>query len=211
VHEYNPAVIADFQEQVSNVVQQLQSALASGETIVLRGGGGMGAGAEYLMQNGEEFTPHALSTQAGFQFRYEFRQRKEGGAPGDGLDADQQDAYAKLGDFYRLATADAYEQCGRDYSNFACMCPVTHAMVICLMGRELGDPAKIPTWLQQQHCPNDPDLPNIPVNNLTSYQHLLLDSSSAAPQSDDPNSGAPEPPCKDVLLQYFESLNAPAN
>jgi hypothetical protein len=82
--------------------------------------------------------------------------------------------------------------------------------VICLMGRELGDPAKIPAWLQQQHCPNDPAFLNQPVDRLTSYQHLLLDNASVTPESDDRNARAPQPSCRTVLLTYFESLNAPA-
>jgi hypothetical protein len=210
VHEYNPAVISDYQEQLSNLLQQLDAALASGETVVLRGGGGMGAGAEYLMQNGEEFAPHALSTQAGFQFRYVFERREAPAGTDGALDTEQESAYAKLGDFYRTATALAYEKCGRDYANFACMCPTTHAIVICLMGRELGDPTKIPAWMQQQHCPNDPDSLNRQVDRFTSYQHLLLDNASAASEGEGGNAPPPQPTCAEVLVQYFESLNAPA-
>lgn len=211
IHDYNPAVIADYQEQLGNLVEQLESGLTSGETVVVRGGGGMGAGAEYLMENGEEFTPHALSTQAGFQFRYEFQRVGTGLARGGELDAEQESAYALLGEFYRTATTQAFQECGRDYSNFPCICPTAHAIVICLMGRELGDPTKIPAWLQQQHCPNDPALLNRQVDRLTSYQRLLLDSASAALESEDRNTLVPPPRCRDVLLQYFESLNDPAN
>jgi len=55
---------------------QIKTRFKDGKTIVLMGGGGMGAGTEYLMENGQEFTPHALSTQAGFQFSYEFHGRR---------------------------------------------------------------------------------------------------------------------------------------
>jgi hypothetical protein len=206
VHEYNPPVIADYEEQLSNLVDQLDAALSAGATVVVRGGGGMGGGAEYLMENGEEFAPHALSTQAGFQFRYEFR-RAAGTVRGRALDREQEDAYAKLGEFYRRANAEAFAQCGRDYSNYACICPKAHATVICLMAQELGDPTKIPAWLQEQHCPNDPDSPNQLVNRLTSYQRLLLESVTAPPA--DQITSAPQPFCSNVLLEYFENLNAP--
>jgi hypothetical protein len=195
VHQYNPDVIADYATQVSNLVDQLRAAVAAGETVVLRGGGGMGAGAEYLMQSGDEFEPHALSIQGAFEFRYEFGGRSVPAAAAGGED-DDEGVLAKLGEFYRQATERAYDQCGRDYSNVACMCPATHAIVICLLGQELGDPTKIPGWLQQQHCPNDPNLPNQRVDHLTSYQRVLLDHAGAA---DDPT-------CNGVLLQYFGSL-----
>jgi hypothetical protein len=210
VHEYNAPLIADYQAQLFNLIAQLDAGLAAGETVVLRGGGGMGAGAEYLMENGEEYTPHALSTQAGFQFRYEFQAQET--APGHGRerDAQQEDAYAKLGDFYRIANMQAFEECGRDYANFACICPTAHAIVICLMGRELGDPAKIPSWMQQQHCPNDPSLPNQQVDSLTSYQHVLLASAGAAGEAGGGDTTlTPQPPCTDVLLGYFDALNGP--
>ena len=80
-----------------------------------------------------------MSTQAGFQFSYEFRASaflQEPGAPSAFamLAAEQQDLYKDLGDDYRIANRQAYEACGRDYSNFACMCPRAHATVICLVG-----------------------------------------------------------------------------
>jgi len=190
----------------------VQSGLAAGNTVVLRGGGGVGAGAEYLMENGEEFTPHALSTQAGFQFSYEIQRPSPGPKHiGSGVDPDLEDAYALLGEFYRTATDEAYDDCGRDYSKFSCMCPKTHATVICLMGRELGDPAKIPPWLQEQHCPGDAALLTQQVNGLTSYQQLLLNSASVPPSPSGATGGTGELSCHDVLLEYFGSLNAPAS
>ena len=68
----------------------------------MRGGGGMGAGTEYLMSNGQAFEPHALSTQGGFQFSYEFRRKhsnepEPGGGALDALNAKQEDVYAVLG------------------------------------------------------------------------------------------------------------------
>jgi hypothetical protein len=155
VHEFDPDVIADYQSQVANLMAQLETSLDAGDTVVLRGGGGMGGGAEYLAENGGELAPHALSTQAGFQFRYEFQRRPTETSTGGTLDAEQESAYAALGDLYRRATARAYEECGRDYTNFACMCPATHAIVIGRMESRLGDPAKVPTWLRQTHCPSD--------------------------------------------------------
>ena len=200
VHQYNPAVIAEYQMQLANLKQQLKATFSSGKTIVLMGGGGMGAGTEYLREGGDEFVPHAMSTQAGFQFSYEFRASaflQEPGAPSAFamLAAAQQDLYKDLGDDYRIANRQAYEACGRNYANFACMCPRAHATVICLVGQQIGDPKKIPSWLQQQHCSDDAAPAAQAANGLTSYQQLLLDAA---------------PSCTGVLMDYFTSLNSPA-
>jgi hypothetical protein len=204
VHQYDPAVIAEYQRQLTNLKRQLKSRFSRGKTIALMGGGGMGAGTEYLRAGGDEFVPHALSTQAGYQFGYEFRATALGEEPGvpsafGTLAAEQQDLYKALGDDYRIANRLAYESCGRDYSNFTCMCPRAHAIVICLVGQQIGDPGKIPGWLQQQHCSGD-EAPTAQVaNGLTSYQGLLLDAARDA-----------TPACTGVLMDYFTRLNSPA-
>ena len=176
VHEYNPAVISDYEEQMNNMVAQLKAGLDVGGTVVLRGGGGMGAGTEYLMENGEEWVPHALSTQAGFSFRYEFGPPapppappdQTGGNTGDG--GDEEDVYAQLGDFYNEANAEALSECGNDYSNYSCICPKQQAIVVSLMANALGDPTQVPSWLTQDTCPNGTDPSNQLGDGLTSNQ-----------------------------------------
>lgn len=195
VHQYNPGVIAEYQRQLANLADLLRARFRDGKTIVLTGGGGMGAGTEYLMQNAQEFEPHALSTQAGFQFSFEYRRQRPAVSGVTGLLAEQEEFYKLLGDDYEKANHQAYEECGRDYANFKCMCPRAHAMVICLAGEQLGDPAKIPSWLQQQHCSNDS--PPTGVNGLTSYQQSLVNVTSN--------------PCTTVLRNYFTVLNVLVN
>jgi hypothetical protein len=197
VHEYNPAVIDDYQAQLANLAQQLESRFAIGKTIVFQGGGGMGGGTEYLMANGQEYEPHALSTQAGFQFSYEFSTSAgaSSGAPSStvgGVAAELDDLYEVLGDYFHAASDQAFNDCGRDYSNFECMCPREHAIVICLTGDKLGDPDLIPSWLQQQHCGDESA--SHPDPGFTSYQRLLLANS----------------PCTQMTRQYFRRLNTPA-
>jgi len=159
VHEKDPAVVADYQRQLTEVVAQLKAGFAAGKTMVLRGGGGMGGGAEYLMPNGEEYAPHALSTQAGFQFRYEFQNASAASsAPAQRtVSAGENDegAYEILGELYRRATQQAFQECGSDYANYACMCRKTHAIVVGRMASELGDASNLPVWLREQHCPAD--------------------------------------------------------
>jgi hypothetical protein len=201
VHQYNAPVIADYKAQLKNLADQLRTNYKTNKTIVLRGGGGMGAGTEYLMENGQEFEPHALSTQAGFQFSYEFRKpRGAANDPGlqalDTLNAEQEDLYAFIGDAFRIASQRAFEDCGRDYSNFTCICPRQHALVICLIGQKVSDPTKIPAWLQERHCPGD----TAAAGTYSSYQQLLLGASSAGPSS-----------CTATLQQYFTGLNTPVN
>ncbi|MDX2165412.1 MAG: hypothetical protein SF182_00035 [Deltaproteobacteria bacterium] len=154
VHDYNPAVIGDYQTQIGALIDQLRARVAAGETVVLRGGGGMGAGAEYLRANGEAYEPHALSTQAGFQFRYLFG-TVEDDADADEPELQQADVYERLGPIYRAATKHAFEACGRDYANYNCMCAATHEIVVRKMAEALGDLARVPPWLRQRHCPDD--------------------------------------------------------
>lgn len=205
VHEYNEAIISDYQEQMNNMVDQLKAGLAAGGTVVIRGGGGMGAGTEYLRQDGEEWVPHALSTQAGFSFRYEF------GAPvssAQGVDAsedddEEEDAYSQLGNFYEEANEEALSECGDDYSNYSCICPKQQAIVISLMAEALGDPTEVPSWLSQQSCPDDDDegtAASREPRTLTSYQQLLLESLSST---------STDVPRRNALRQYFEHLNQP--
>jgi hypothetical protein len=214
-HEYNPAVIADYQAQLANLARQLRGRFEDGRAIVVKGGGGMGAGTEYLRPNGQEYEPHALSTQAGFQFAYVFERPgvERGAGPGLGApmaSAVEQDVYEHLGDDYRTATSQAYRDCGSDYANYACMCPRTHAIVICLVGQRIGDPDKIPGWLQQQHCPNTSTEP--PGSRWTSYQRLLLDAASRVPVVGPAATPRQESPsCLDTLKEYFGGLNAPVD
>jgi len=201
VHQFNAPVISDYAAQLGNLADQLRASYKSHTTIVLRGGGGMGAGAEYLMTNGQEFEPHALSTQAGFQFSYEFHKgRAAANDPGvqalDTLNAEQEDVYAFIGDAFRLASQQAFEGCGRDYSNFDCICPRQHAAVICFVRQKVDDPSKIPAWLQERHCPGDTSA----AGAFTSYQELLLTASTAGPSS-----------CTTTLQQYFTDLNTPVD
>lgn len=202
VHVYNPAVITDYQEQMTNAVSQLIDDLANGERVVLQGGGGMGAGAEYLDDQGEEYVPHALSTQAGFSFRYEFG---EGDTElEDDSDDDDNDLYAQIGSFYQQANEEALAECDNDYSNYACICPIQQAIVVSLtanfLDTEGGGAVMVPAWLGQQHCPSTNDEENAlnqPVDGLTNYQQLMLDS---LPES----TGDAE---RDLVQQFFESLN----
>jgi hypothetical protein len=155
VHDYNPAVIGDYQTQIAALTEQLRTRFEAGETVVLRGGGGMGAGAEYLRSNGEEYEPHALSTQAGFQFRYAFGEADAAASDDEQPELEQADVYERLGPIYRVATAQAFAQCGRDYANYNCMCLATHEIVVRRMAEVLGDLSKVPPWLRQRHCPDD--------------------------------------------------------
>src|SRR5207249_4309732 len=180
VHEYNPAVIAEYKNQLKNLSTQLKEGHEQRKTVVLRGGGGMGAGTEYLMASGEQFLPHALSTQAGFQFSYEFQRGRSSSDTAAGqvlgnLNDEQQNIYAFIGEAYRKASQQAFEECGRDYSNYTCICPKTHAIVICLVSEHVGDPELIPAWLQQRHCADDATSLGQTGNGFSSYQKFLLD------------------------------------
>ncbi len=221
-HVYDGAVIEAYAAQLANLRTKLQNNLAKGRAVVLEGGGGAGGGMEYLQPNGEEYTPHAVSTQAGFAFNYAF---KKVSASKKMMVNEAEDLtpqiYQKLGDDYRMANRYAYQQCGNSYANFSCMCPKIHAMVICLVGQQLGDPKKIPVWMQQQHCQQDQTAVNIGMfaaagsikasaNQYSSYQESLLAAVPASqPQISSFITTQPSvvSQCRNVLKGYFSYLN----
>jgi hypothetical protein len=227
---YNRHLIKKYQAHQRHLKAQLKSRLARGQSIILQGGGGMGGGAEYLMANGLEHTPHALSTQAGFEYRYELqrvsrpisptRQRHLTPVPATPVPvtSTQPNLYQALGGFYQLANQQAYQECGSDYANFACMCPKAQALVICQAGLFFqGDASKIPAWLQQTHCP-DLSLPASQVtasakpgvDSLTRYQRLLLGSIAKVSARIPSRVAAIDPEsCPDTLLDYFKGLDTP--
>src|SRR5262249_33835115 len=113
-HQYNPAGVDPYQTQLANLEQPLHSTIKAGRATRRKGGredGGVGrrghgGGTEYLKANGQEFEPHALSTQAGFQFSYEFEDAKNASNLGEpavlaSLQAEQESFYTLLGDDYR--------------------------------------------------------------------------------------------------------------
>src|SRR5262249_32275494 len=129
------------------------------------------------------------------------RGRPRGGElpPAAALNTEREDLYSRLGDDYRIANQQAFDQCGRDYANYSCICPRTHAIVISLVGQQIGDPKKIPNWLQQQHCSGAAG-PTQGANGLTSYQQILVGAATDY-----------APTCPAVLVDYFTGLDAPAN
>jgi hypothetical protein len=198
-HRYDERIIADYRMQLKHLHEQLRTRYESGVTVILTGGGGMGAGTEYLMRNGQEYEPHALSTQAGFLFDFEF-DRPGGNDPPVGVDPNEEDVYEHLGEDFRVANQVAYEACGRDYGNFACMCPKQHATVLCLLAKQIGDPAKIPSWLQQPHCGGESEEAVAGDAGFSSYQQVLLDAAEDADEE-----------CRDTVRAYLTEVNTPSN
>jgi hypothetical protein len=202
LHDFNAAVVDDYEAQLENLAAQLKSKYNAGKRIVIRGGGGMGAGTQFLSSAGAAFLPQALSTTGGWQFSYEFAKIPDPGIdPGaqalDSLNADQSNLYQEIGESWKDAAAIAFEACGRDYSKFACMCPIEHAIVVCKATEAVGgDPTKVPGWLQQRHCPGDDN-----ASGFSGYQGRLL---AAANTINDAS-------CATALTSFFNVQNSPVS
>src|SRR4030095_16801725 len=113
------------------------------------------------------------------------------------LNAEQQNIYEAIGESYQSAADEAFKECGSNYANFACMCPIEHAIVICKAAQIVGDPAKVPGWLQQRHCPGD-DPGNGP-SAFSRYQRHLLSAASAINDAS----------CTGALTGFFNAQNTP--
>lgn len=152
VNIYDPQTIAAYQTRMSNLKNILKSALNKGNKIILKGGGGMGAGTEYLTAANVEIKPHALSTQAGFKFKYEFyNNQKSFILPATSVAQDDSALYQKLGNIYQTANNLALAKC--KYENYNdCICPTSQAITICLAKIALNT-SQIPHWLGVSYCP----------------------------------------------------------
>jgi hypothetical protein len=67
---YNATIVAQYIKEMGILRAQLKKDCAAGKRIVYQGGGGAGAGAEFLKSNGDQYEPHAISTQGGFSFSF---------------------------------------------------------------------------------------------------------------------------------------------
>lgn len=161
-HAFDSAIVTEYQAQLLNLFTQLDQGLRQKGEVIFKGGGGMGAGAEYLKANGDEYVPHAISTQAGFQFRFTIGRASGPTFPSAGsavvpevqMTRNQKKLYLAMGNIYQFANQQAFTECGNSYENYACICPVSQAIVICLAHKVLGgNVASIPGWIQQAHCP----------------------------------------------------------
>ena len=213
-NDYDPELIADYQTQLAQLFAQLDEGLRQGGEIVFKGGGGMGAGAEYLRSDGEEYVPHAVSTQAGFQFRFRVGKAKgfpilpiRSVAPPESVVSSQQKKlYLAMGNIYQFANQQALQECGNSYENYACICPASQAIVICLAHRVLGgNLASIPGWIQQAHCPvangSSDELDSL-VNAVPDRIHARLKPKRITIDATD---------CKKAVADYFNFLRTAAS
>ena len=214
-HEYDHKVVREYHRQLKKLRKQLKYIFRNGGTVLLEGGGGMGAGAEYFDTAGSEYSPHALSTQAGFQFSYQIRKREFS------LTSTQQVAmenhlesngnlYAFLGAAYQEASKEAYEDCGKNYENYACICRKSHAIVICKAAEAFGAD-KIPAWLNVSYCPASvtADKRN-PEDGLRDYQRRLLGAlDGGGGMTAAASKGNAPADCANTVKSYFLRQNTP--
>jgi hypothetical protein len=211
-HTFDPAIVSEYQTQLLNLFSQLDQGLRQQGEVILKGGGGMGAGAEYLDASGEEYVPHAVSTQAGFQFRFKIGKVRGPIFPSGGLatvpevqvTSQQQKLYLALGNIYQFANQQAFTECGNSYDHYECICPVSQAIVICLAHQVLGGSvASIPGWIQQAHCPVVSDAPD----EFESLMNAVPYSINAPLKSG--NITLSQSSCKKAIKDYSQFLRTP--
>lgn len=158
-HTYKRRTVRQYHSQLRVLRRQLKRTLHKRGVILIEGGGGMGAGTEYVDSTGSEIVPHALSTQGGFHFGYTIA--KPGAAPTpaqqatiDALNEKNAALYNFLGPAYRTASSQAYIECGRNYDNYACMCAATRTKVLAVANEKLGAD-EVPNWLKLNSCPSE--------------------------------------------------------
>ena len=219
-------LIDDYSKQLVVLKQKLISALASGQKVILKGGGGMGAGAEYYDAKLNEITPHALSTQAGFQFRFEIVSKKAVfSSPRRGyssnilteqlIDQNQNLLYQRLGPIFQTANRQALNHCGNSYTNYNdCVCPATQAIVTCLAMSTLGvsNPNLVPKWLGNQYCVKSAT-GSVVSSGVTTMRNDLINALPPVIEPLDidtsPQTNLTAAACKNALQGFFNSLDGP--
>lgn len=214
-NSYDAGTINTYQNEILNLQNKIKSALALGYQVILKGGGGMGAGAEYYDVKNNEISPHALSTQAGFRFRYVLTDSRASGVLSTAeqlVSIDQNAFYQKLGRIYQTANSLALKQCNNSYSNYAgCICPATQALTICLAQVALGKNVnELPSWLGTLYCPsptiNQTPVSSAPISELSSALPPTISGLNGISTSVISQTKAE---CVKVITDYFNTLNAP--
>jgi hypothetical protein len=222
----NGIILQNYIKQLGFLKQKLNQAISLGHKVILRGGGGMGAGTEYLDSKLSEITPHALSTQAGFQFHIEFSKKGSTfSVPRRGYSSNtltellvnqkQNALYQKLGNIYQKANKQALNKCGNTYTNYdSCVCPTTQAITICLAMSTLGvaNPALVPKWLGNLYCSKDSISPSVSPG-LVSLRNDLIDALPTVIETLD-SATATQPNltadmCKSALTSFFITQDGP--
>jgi hypothetical protein len=159
-------IITNYGSNLTYLFQtQIIDLFNAGYTIVMSCGGGGGSGLEFLDEDYNEFTPHAVSIGHGFNCCYAFN--KDGlYSPSDCIPSTTVNGasltvneiiYNNIGSlFYQgMKLAILPENCD-GYQNSVCTCNFQHAYVIAELGRILVlsgySVADIPTWLSNPHC-----------------------------------------------------------
>jgi hypothetical protein len=150
---YNATIVGQYISEMKNLRARLQGECAAGKSILFRGGGGAGAGAEFFKMSGDQYEPQAISTQGGFSFTYSITCNKQRAAP-EPIPAG---LYAELGKIYNKANNDARMKCG-GWSDYSCVCRTSNSYVVAFVKKKYK---VVPDWLKSSTCPsNQPSSPS---------------------------------------------------
>jgi hypothetical protein len=161
-------VLTEYADNLKYLLDTLIPALYNqGYSIVVTGGGGGGTGLEFLDALGEEFIPHPVSTEYGFNFCYVFNKAGQykksdcvsaSAVINNKLTLDQI-IYQNIGQLFNQCMKQAIlpENC-HGYTDYTCTCTFQHVCVITeltnilqLNGFSSDD---LPSWLVTPHCSN---------------------------------------------------------
>lgn len=145
------AIVADYSTELDAAF-----ALLSDGRFILRGGGGMGSGYEYLKKDGvQEWIPHAMSTGASFSFAYTFETGSAARFPPPKYPTSRQviDLYQQYGNIMGTCGRRAPKECPGGYDNYACTCQAQFNCTISAVEKIVSDPAEIPRWVRLNTCP----------------------------------------------------------
>lgn len=157
---YDSHVTHSFVSGVTALKEDLST-----HNIIVKGGGGMGVGAEYLYladngQSGEvelqEYLPHVISTGAGFTFAFTIENKSSRdlsplSAPVNFITANDENFYAALGKYYNEGEKLALKKANHNYACAVFMCQFTRNYVLEKAAAVFGK-ANIPNWLTINQC-----------------------------------------------------------
>ncbi|MDC0535968.1 hypothetical protein OAO18_09195 [Francisellaceae bacterium] len=170
-HSYNADTVSEFMNEMKSL-----KGLMKNKTVVVKGGGGMGVGAEYLYldQNNnsiQEYTPHIISTGGGFTFAFTIQPKSMPNLllqPNKLINSNDVQFYQNLGAYYNLAMTLALAHT-EGYGGYSCalyMCEYAQDYVLKQAINDFSGKDNVPSWLKVDQCKYggyNPDPPDCPV------------------------------------------------